>query len=96
MKAHNVDIRDSLDGSEQCAKTAGREQKRVTAGQDDFAHGRYVSQVGERLCQRGIAEQTAARADMFAAESEAAIDGADQERLEQGAVGIALEDAGNR
>ena len=43
----------------------------------------------------GVGQQAAFGADMLAAEAEAAIDRADQQRLEQRAVGVAVDDAGH-
>ncbi len=73
----------------------GREHERIAARQDDLAQLPVLRDIAEGCLKLAFAEQAAVRPDMLAPEAEAAINRADQQGLEQHAVGIAVHDAGN-
>ena len=73
---------------------AGREQKWITAGEDDLPDLRVLRDIGERRALLGGGEGTfAVRPHHLAAEAKTAIDRADMQQLQQHAIGVAMHDA---
>ena len=62
---------------------ARRQHQRIAAGQDHLADRRVGGEPRVGRLQLRLGQQAAVRADMLAAEAEAAIDRADQQRLQQ-------------
>lgn len=70
-----------------------RKHERIAAREDDFAEFRPRLDIAIGTLKLRFREQAAVRPDMLAPEAEAAIDRADQQRLQQDAVSIAVDDA---
>ena len=88
VNADRVDVRHRGQGGDDAAQAPWRQHQGVAAGQDDLLDCGVVVEPRVGGLQFGVGQQAAVGADVFAAEAEAAIDRADQHRLEQGAVGI--------
>src|SRR4029077_12053375 len=91
----DLDMRDRLEPIDDCLETPGREHERIAAGED------HLPDLGMRadIVERGIelpSREPAFPTNDLAAEAEAAVRGADVHRLEQHAVGIAVDDARDR
>jgi hypothetical protein len=89
-------MRDRIECRHQCREPARREHQGIAAGDDDFPDGRRgpdVIECGRKLC---LVEVFAAGPDHLAPEAEAAIHRAGMRRLQQDAVGIAVDDALDR
>ena len=73
-----------------------RQHQRIAAGQDDFPNLLVVTDIGECVRVALVGERTVlARSNHLAAKTEAAIDRADMNQLEQHTVGIAVHDSGH-
>ena len=97
VDADDLDMRDRRQRRDDLAEPARRQHQRIAAGQDHLADRRAGARASRRRRASSASGQHAAvRADMLAAETEAAIDRADEQRLEQRAVGIAMHDALDR
>ena len=70
--------------------------KRIAAGQDDLGHRRMSGEPGVGGLQLGVGQHAAVGTDMFAPEAEPAIDRADQQRLQQCPVRVAMHHALDR
>ena len=97
VKTDHRDMRDRVERAHDRRDAARRQQKRVAAGDDHLPDFGMLSRYRRR---RGRAPPGASTPspwpDLLAAEAEAAIDRADQDRLQQDPVGVAVDDAGQR
>ncbi len=96
MDAQRLDMGEGVERCEDRAEPAWREHQRVAAGQDDLSDIGVLAQPGAGGVEFLRRQQATIGADLLAAEAEAAIDRADQQRLEQRAVGVAVDDAAHR
>jgi hypothetical protein len=96
VHAQGLDMRDRRQRRDDLAQPAWRKQQRIAAAQDHLADRRAGAQPVVRGLQLDGAQQPAVRADLLAAEAEAAIHRAGQQRLQQGAVGITMHHALDR
>ena len=78
------------------AQPARRQQEGIAAGDDHLPDLRPGADVVERRLELGRRQAVAAGPDLLAAEAEAAIDRAGMARLQQHAIGIAVDDALDR
>ena len=86
-----ADSASMIDASRRGDSISGSPPVRITSR----IAGRTANQ-SIRGLQLGFAEEAAVRADMLAAEAKAAIDRADQQRLQQGAIRVAMHHALDR
>ena len=94
MDAQKLNMRDCFQRRQQGFETPRREEKRIAAGENDFANSFMLAQVIQRGFELVFRQQAAGRANMFASKAEATINRADEEWLEQGAVWVTVNDAG--
>ncbi len=96
MKADDGKVRDRFEAADDRGDPARRQQERVAAGDDDLPDLGMLRDIAEGAVERRRREQSVALADLLAAEAEAAIDRADEDRLQEHAVGVAMDEAGQR
>ena len=79
MDAEEFEVWDGVEGLEEGVEAAGGEHEGVAAGEDDFADFGAGGDVVQGGLELGLGEDSAAGADVFAAEAEAAVYGAEKE-----------------
>ena len=92
VKADHREMRDRLEPANDRSDAARRQQQRVAAGDDDLPDLGMRGDVIEGAAERRRLEQPVAPADLLAAEA----DRADQDRLQQHPVRVAMDQAGQR
>ena len=80
--------------ADQRGQAARRQEERVAAGNNDLPNLGMLLDIGQGALEIGRGEQPLALPDLLAAEAEAAIDRADQNRLQQHPVRVAVHNAG--
>eukprot|EP00913_Durusdinium_trenchii_P011324 g10635.t1 len=94
METNDLNMRDGGKAAHDPGKPAGRKHQRIAAGQDHFPDRFVCANVIQRNRQlvRGQ-HPVALRTDHFPTETEATVDRADVDCLQQNSVGIAVHDA---
>ena len=93
VQAHDRHVRDRGQRVHQLGQPPRRQHQRIAAGQDHFPDFGPRADIGQCRRQLPRRQRLAARPDLLAAEAETAIDRTDMQRLQQHAVGIAMDDA---
>ena len=96
VDADHRDMRHRIERLDQRGQAARRQHQRIAAGQDDFPDFLTRTDIGQRGVEFGVVQRLAARPYFFSAKAEAAIDRTGMQRLQQHAVGIAVDDALHR
>ncbi len=96
MKAQDSQMWDLIENANDLPDATRREQKRVTPGDDHLPDLRPLTNVVEGARQGGSVEHRSLFADDLAAKAKAAIDWAKQRRFQEHAIGVTMNDAGDR
>src|SRR5206468_12082891 len=95
MKADHPEMGNLVECSHDLGDAPGRKEKRIAAGEDHLPDLGMVADVIDGARERLPRQHRWVLTDDFTAKAKAAIDRAEQNRLQQHAIGIAMHDAGD-
>src|ERR1700691_5998935 len=96
MEPDHAQMRDGVESARDFAQPARRQQERITAGDDDLPDLVPRTDVIERGFQLVRRQLLPVPSHLLTAEAEPAIDRAKMRRLQENAIGIAVDDALHR